>query len=177
MLKLCSIDAVVSNAGGILQLLERLVGRDLKNALLRVSIFSHFCAGEDEASVRPTVESLRAAGVEAGVALLRPSAALSAALLQPSDEDLKINIPEYESEIDHQGIISDWNNDSLKRGRAIYQGLCVNCHGTIEKPGSLPTSLRFASGQFKFGNDPYSMYQTLTHGVHCTPRGSERRSV
>ena len=87
-----------------------------------------------------------------------------AAQLQPSEEDLKLKIPEYESDIDHEGMISDWNNDSLKRGQAIYQGLCVNCHGTIEKPGSLPTSLRFASGQFKFGNDPHSMYQTLTHG-------------
>ena len=95
---------------------------------------------------------------------IRDGGQKTATLLQPSDEDLKTNIPEYESEIDHQGIISDWNNDSLKRGRAIYQGLCVNCHGTVEKPGSLPTSLRFASGQFKFGNDPYSMYQTLTHG-------------
>ena len=84
--------------------------------------------------------------------------------LQPSEEDLKLKLPEYESKIDHEGMISDWNNDSLKRGQAIYQGLCVNCHGTIEKPGSLPTSLRFASGQFKFGNDPHSMYQTLTHG-------------
>ena len=84
--------------------------------------------------------------------------------LQPSEEDLKLKIPEYESNIDHRGMITDWNNDSLKRGQAIYQGLCVNCHGTLKKAGSLPTSLRFASGKFKFGNDPYSMYQTLTHG-------------
>lgn len=87
-----------------------------------------------------------------------------AAELQPSEDDLKLKIPEYEAEIDHKGMIADWNSESLKRGRTIYQGLCVNCHGTIEKAGSLPTSLRFASGQFKFGNDPYSMYQTLTHG-------------
>ena len=71
---------------------------------------------------------------------------------------------EYESTIDHRGMIADWNKGSLQRGKAIYQGLCVNCHGTIEKAGSLPTSLRFASGKFKFGNDPHSMYQTLTHG-------------
>ena len=37
------------------------------------------------------------------------------------------------------------------------------------KPGSLPTSLRFASGQFKNGNDPYSLYQTLTHGFGQMP--------
>ena len=84
--------------------------------------------------------------------------------LQPPAEALRLKIPEYESKIDHQGMISQWNQNSLKRGQAIYRGLCVNCHGTVKKPGSLPTSLRFASGKFKFGNDPYSLYQTLTHG-------------
>ena len=84
--------------------------------------------------------------------------------LKPTEEDLRLKIPEYESHIDHKGMITSWDDGAMKRGRAIYQGLCVNCHGTTEKAGSLPTSLRFASGQFKFGKDPYSMYQTLTHG-------------
>ncbi|MGI9474387.1 MAG: DUF6797 domain-containing protein [Rubripirellula sp.] len=87
-----------------------------------------------------------------------------ASQLQPPPEALRLRIPEYESKINHKGMIADWNRKSLKRGQAIYQGLCVNCHGTVEKAGSLPTSLRFASGKFKFGNDPYAMYQTLTHG-------------
>jgi hypothetical protein len=30
--------------------------------------------------------------------------------------------------------------------------------------GSMPTSLRFAVDKFKNGSDPYSLYQTLTHG-------------
>lgn len=84
--------------------------------------------------------------------------------LRPSEESLRLKIPSYESNVDHRGIIEDWNKDSLSRGQAIYEGLCVNCHGTIKKPGSLPTSLRFAEGKFKFGNDPHSIYQTLTHG-------------
>ena len=42
--------------------------------------------------------------------------------------------------------------------------LCINCHGTHDKPGSLPTSLRFAAGKFKNDNDPYTMYQTLSRG-------------
>ena len=61
-------------------------------------------------------------------------------------------------------MIADWNDASLERGEAIYQRVCQNCHGTIEQPGSLPTSLRFAEGKFKFGSDPHSMYQTLTFG-------------
>ncbi|MEM1070472.1 MAG: DUF6797 domain-containing protein, partial [Planctomycetota bacterium] len=87
-----------------------------------------------------------------------------AAKLQPSEEDLKLRIPEYESNLDHRGMIADWNRKSLQRGKAIYQGLCVNCHGTIDQPGSLPTAMRFGDGKFKYGGDPYSMYQTLTHG-------------
>ena len=65
---------------------------------------------------------------------------------------------------DHAAIVSEWNEETLKEGAAIYQALCVVCHGTREQPGSLPTALRFAEGQFKNGSDPYSMYLTLTKG-------------
>ena len=84
--------------------------------------------------------------------------------LRPSEESLRLRIPEYETRLDHRGLITDWNDAAFERGEEIYQGLCVNCHGTVTQPGSLPTSLRFATGKFKFGSDPYSMYQTLTHG-------------
>ncbi len=84
--------------------------------------------------------------------------------LQPSEESLRLRIPTYESDLDHRGLIVDWNDASLERGEAIYQRVCQNCHGTIDQAGSLPTSLRFAEGKFKFGKDPFSMYQTLTHG-------------
>lgn len=73
-------------------------------------------------------------------------------------------IPEYESRVDHAGLIGDWDRESFKRGEEVYQTLCINCHGTVEKAGSLPTSLRFASGKFKNGSDPLQMYKTLTHG-------------
>ena len=42
--------------------------------------------------------------------------------------------------------------------------MCANCHGTQDKLGSLPTSLRFAEGKFKNGSDPLSIYRTLTYG-------------
>ena len=73
-------------------------------------------------------------------------------------------IPAYESDIDHAGLIRDWNRGAFQRGEAIYKRLCVNCHGTKDKEGSLPTSLRFASGRFRSGSDPLTMYQTLTRG-------------
>ncbi|MFT5527234.1 MAG: putative heme-binding domain-containing protein, partial [Pirellulaceae bacterium] len=73
-------------------------------------------------------------------------------------------LPEYEAHIDHAGIIGSFDQEAFKRGEAIYERLCINCHGTHDKPGSLPTSRRFAAEKFKNGADPYSMYQTLTRG-------------
>ncbi len=55
-------------------------------------------------------------------------------------------LPEYERDIDHAGLISGLNEASLKRGQAVYEQVCANCHGTPDRPGSMPTSLRFASG-------------------------------
>ncbi|MBI4602520.1 MAG: c-type cytochrome [Planctomycetes bacterium] len=73
-------------------------------------------------------------------------------------------LPEYEGDIDHAGMIRSLDGKSLARGRRIYERQCANCHGTHDEPGSLPTSLRFASGKFKNGSDPHGMYRTITRG-------------
>jgi putative heme-binding domain-containing protein len=84
--------------------------------------------------------------------------------LQPPATLLTFAIPEYEEHLDHAGLIESWDEESLQRGERIYQRVCANCHGTMDQPGSLPTSLRFAQGTFKNGSDPFAMYQTLTRG-------------
>ena len=73
-------------------------------------------------------------------------------------------LPEYEKNLDHRGLLSDLNQESYKRGQAIYNRLCINCHGTHDRPGSLPTSRKFAVDVMKNGADPFAMYQTLTRG-------------
>ena len=65
---------------------------------------------------------------------------------------------------DHAALVRGWNAQSLEEGRKIYNSLCVVCHGTMDKPGSLPTAMRFAEGRFRNGGDPYSMFATLTKG-------------
>lgn len=95
---------------------------------------------------------------------LREGGVARARELQPSPTLLTLALPEYESHLDHAALISGWNDQSLKRGEAIYQRVCANCHGTHDRPGSLPTSLRFGEGKFKNGSDPLTMYQTLTRG-------------
>lgn len=91
-----------------------------------------------------------------------------AAELRPAELLVAAPLPAYESQVDHRGLIESLivqqNPESLQRGEAIYQRVCASCHGTIDKVGSLPTSLRFAEGRFKNGSDPYTMYRTLTHG-------------
>ncbi len=84
--------------------------------------------------------------------------------LQPSPSLLTVQIPEYEKDIDHAGFLRNSDDESFRRGEALYQRVCRNCHGTKDEPGSLPTSLRFAEGRFRSGSDPFTMYQTLTHG-------------
>ena len=76
----------------------------------------------------------------------------------------------YERTIDHAGFLGDWADagkakEAFARGEKIYGRVCVNCHGTLEAPGSLPTALRFAEGRAKMGADPYAMYRTLTEGA------------
>jgi putative heme-binding domain-containing protein len=73
-------------------------------------------------------------------------------------------LPAYERDLDHAGLIRTLDDQSYRRGEAIYARVCANCHGTRDQPGSLPTSLRFAEGKFKNGSDPFRMYQTLTYG-------------
>lgn len=73
-------------------------------------------------------------------------------------------LPAYEGNLDHAGIIRDLDDAAFDRGKEIYESNCINCHGTRDEPGSLPTSLVFHEGRFRNGSDPFSMYQTLTRG-------------
>ncbi|MFO0909404.1 MAG: DUF6797 domain-containing protein [Isosphaeraceae bacterium] len=101
------------------------------------------------------------------VSAFGPSRALE---LKPSPSSLKpLPLPAYEKSLDHAGLLGSLDAASLERGKKIYDRICVTCHGTKDRPGSMPTSLRFASGSFKNGSDPYSLYRTLTHGYGQMP--------
>jgi len=66
--------------------------------------------------------------------------------------------------VDHAGILQSWDISSLARGKATYENLCSNCHGTDGITPALPLSPAFGKGPLKFGADPYSMFVTLTKG-------------
>lgn len=77
-----------------------------------------------------------------------------------SDADL----PEYESNIDHASFMQNWSKEFFHKGMITYRSVCFNCHGNVEQPGSIPTSTKFWADEFKYGDDPYSIYQTMTKG-------------
>lgn len=84
--------------------------------------------------------------------------------LQPPVGAYTLKLPEYEARVDHAGLLAKLDDAAFKRGEAIYSRLCINCHGNKQRPGSLPTALRFGEGKFKHGSDPHTMYKTLTQG-------------
>ncbi len=71
--------------------------------------------------------------------------------------------------IDHAGMIGSWNAESLARGEKLYNTICITCHGNLTQAGSLPTSRPFWKEPFKKGNDPLSLYQTLSLGLGQMP--------
>jgi putative heme-binding domain-containing protein len=75
-----------------------------------------------------------------------------------------VPLPDYENDLDHAGLIERLDADSFKRGEAIYARVCANCHGTKDRPGSLPNAPRFATATLKNGSGPFPMYQTITRG-------------
>ena len=89
---------------------------------------------------------------------------LSAQLLLPENA-----LPEYEQDIDHARLIKQTDKKTIALGQKVYDNLCMNCHGTLDKAGSIPNSLRFAQGSFQHGSDPHTMYQTITRGWRGMP--------
>ncbi len=78
-------------------------------------------------------------------------------------------LPAVEKDIDHAGFLADEDLEAYKRGGRIYSSNCVNCHGTPEVQGSIPSSLKFWEQPFKAGSDAYSMYQTVSRGYGFMP--------
>ncbi|MFP6899612.1 MAG: DUF6797 domain-containing protein, partial [Opitutales bacterium] len=71
--------------------------------------------------------------------------------------------------MDHPAFIESLetgNREAFDRGKALYQLVCINCHGTQKKAGTLPTALRFWEAPMKNGSEPRAMYRTLTKGFN-----------
>lgn len=66
--------------------------------------------------------------------------------------------------VDHAGILDALDDEAFAAGQTIYESLCANCHGSDGITPPLATARAFGAGELKFGQDPYSMFVTLTKG-------------
>jgi putative heme-binding domain-containing protein len=82
--------------------------------------------------------------------------------LQPTQEQLALK--QDWQDLDHAGILKKLGSKDLETGKAIYQGYCIDCHGTDGNRPNLPTARAFGNQPLKFGADPYQMFMTITTG-------------
>jgi proline dehydrogenase len=59
----CQIQPLVNHSERLIKLSYKIIGLHITNFVLKSTFFGHFCAGEDEESVRPTVKRLENSGV------------------------------------------------------------------------------------------------------------------
>lgn len=83
----------MKRADSLLALSKRVIGERATLALARRTFFAHFCAGEDGASIQPTVQRLRAAGV-------------GAILDYAAEEDVAAEPEAYVRTGERQGVVS-----------------------------------------------------------------------
>jgi proline dehydrogenase len=60
---LCLIKPLVNNADPLLNMTRRVLGDYITDSLLKATFFGHFCAGEDEKRLQPTIADLRRNGI------------------------------------------------------------------------------------------------------------------
>jgi len=95
-------------------------------------------------------------------------AALTAAVSLRAHPSLGAESATVES-VDHAGIILRWDVSSLDRGRKLFQLACAPCHGTNGVQTINPQSRPFAVDKFQNGNDPFSMFKTISRGFKNMP--------
>jgi glucose/arabinose dehydrogenase len=74
--------------------------------------------------------------------------------------------------VDHAGIISAWNSQSIERGQKLFQLACAPCHGADGIHTINPQSRPFAVDRFQNGSDPYSLFKTINRGFKNMPSQS-----
>ncbi|XP_060641329.2 proline dehydrogenase 1, mitochondrial [Anolis sagrei] len=63
VLGLCSFGPLVENANQLMQLSQKILGRDLFEKLMKMTFYGQFVAGEDQEAIRPLIQHNRAFGV------------------------------------------------------------------------------------------------------------------
>lgn len=59
----CLIPPLVNNATSLLSFSNKVFGKSITNFVMKLTFFGHFCGGEDEEKISPTVERLQQSGI------------------------------------------------------------------------------------------------------------------
>lgn len=60
---LCRVPIIVSNSETLLSASRKILGGTLLDALLKATLFGHFCAGEDEKGIQPVLLKMQESGI------------------------------------------------------------------------------------------------------------------
>ncbi|MEE2639694.1 MAG: DUF6797 domain-containing protein [Planctomycetota bacterium] len=66
--------------------------------------------------------------------------------------------------IDHVATIRSLKEGDRKAGRQLFVTHCASCHGIRGELAINPLARIFTRDEFKFGNDPYSLWKTISYG-------------
>lgn len=61
--QLCRIPLIVKHSETLLNLTRKILGGTISDALLKATLFGHFCAGEDEKRIQPVILNMQKSGI------------------------------------------------------------------------------------------------------------------
>lgn len=61
--QLCRIPFIVEHSETLLSMSRKVLGEKLSDALLKATLFGHFCAGEDEEGIQPVILQMQKSGI------------------------------------------------------------------------------------------------------------------
>eukprot|EP01031_Cornospumella_fuschlensis_P034235 gene34236-41441_t len=102
----CQIKPLVNQAEPLLKFSYKYLGHTLTDSALRATFFGHFCAGQDEESIRPVIKRLESYGVGSILDYAAESDVTDSS-------EVNINIPTSTTEGKVQGRVYDYRNEEL----------------------------------------------------------------
>ena len=122
---------MVKHSDSLIKLSHKIIGKDFTNLVLKHTFFSHFCAGEDQASIKPKIQQLNADGV--GSIL---DYAAEADLEEFEDQDARIQ--ELVSNSTAKVRIYDYRDEELCDKRMETFMECIKAAASVREKEHMP---------------------------------------
>ena len=117
----CQFQTLVANAGSLVNTSYKVLGKGVTNAIMRYSFFGHFCAGEDELKIKPTVDYLQRNGI--------------GSILDYAAESDVAEIPKAVDNKETQCRVYDYRDEELCDYHAITFKKCIHAVKSVSPTG------------------------------------------